>query len=215
MNLSKERALHALLIEKNKTEAAKACGITQRTMSNYLKDPEFVAAYNAAFNLMISKATRKAQQAMESAVDVLREVAENENETGATRATAARSLLEYGLRLSEISNVDKDNQEHTESDNNTNEETSSNEIDVDKCVKHFENYVDDELDLAIIMSEWHNCELNLGRFTLKILDAVVPMGKTYALFLGKEKAGEIFHRIGDMSEYVKKRYAEVKKTKNH
>lgn len=105
MTPNKEKALHALLTEKNKTEAAAACGITNRTMSNYLKDPEFMAAYNAAFGLIISKATRKAQQSMESAVNVLREVAENKSETGATRVAAARSLLEYGLRLTEFNDI--------------------------------------------------------------------------------------------------------------
>jgi len=107
MTLNKEKALAALLTERNKTEAAAACGITNRTMSNYLKDPEFVAAYNAAFGVMINKATRKAQQSMESAVNVLREVAENKAETGATRVAAARSILEFGLRMTEFNDIAK------------------------------------------------------------------------------------------------------------
>lgn len=107
MTLNKEKALQALLTERNKTEAAAACGITNRTMSNYLKDPEFVAAYNAAFGVMINKATRKAQQSMESAVNVLREVAENKSETGATRVAAARSILEFGLRMTEFNDIAK------------------------------------------------------------------------------------------------------------
>ena len=93
------------LTEKNRKEAAAAAGITYRTLTNYLKDPDFQAAYNAAFGLIIGKATRKAQQSMESAVDVLREIAENRNENGATRVNAARSIIEFGLKLTEFSDI--------------------------------------------------------------------------------------------------------------
>ena len=114
MTPSKERALQALLSEKNHKEAAAAAGITYRTLTNYLRDPDFQAAYNAAFGLIISKATRKAQKSMECAVDVLREIAENKNENGATRVNAARSIIEYGLKLTEFSDIlkfieDRDN----------------------------------------------------------------------------------------------------------
>lgn len=105
MTPNKERALQALLSERNHTQAAAAAGITYRTLTNYLKDPEFQAAYNAAFGLIIGKATRKSQQSMESAVDVLREIAENKNETGATRVNAARSIIEFGLKLTEFSDI--------------------------------------------------------------------------------------------------------------
>ena len=105
MTESKERALRALLSERNHKQAAAAAGITYRTLTNYLKDPEFQRAYNAAFGLIIGRATRNAQQSMESAVDVLREIAENKNESGATRVNAARSILEFGLKLTEFSDI--------------------------------------------------------------------------------------------------------------
>ena len=103
MTHMKEKALYALLTKRNKTEAAAACGITCRTLHNYLKDPEFIQAYNAAFGLMINKAMRKAQQSMEGAVEVLQEIAADQREDGATRVNAARSIIEYGLKLSEQS----------------------------------------------------------------------------------------------------------------
>ena len=103
MTQTKEKVLHALLTERTTTAAAAACGITDRTIRNYLRDPEFIQEYNAAFGLMINKAMRKAQQSMESAVEVLQEIAADQREDGAIRVNAAQSIIEYGLKLSEQS----------------------------------------------------------------------------------------------------------------
>lgn len=105
MSPSKERALQALLTEKDRKSAAEAAGITTRTLANYLKDAEFMRAYNAKFGLIIASATRKAQSCMGSALAVLQEVAENRNENGATRVQAARSILEYSLKLTEFNDI--------------------------------------------------------------------------------------------------------------
>ena len=46
MTHKKERLLAALLTSRTKKEAAKAAGISERTMCTYFDDPEFRAAYN-------------------------------------------------------------------------------------------------------------------------------------------------------------------------
>ena len=78
MTPKKEKALAALLTCPTKDTAAKQAGITGRTMSIYLQDPEFQAEYRKAFGNLVESATRQAQQ---------------------IRVSAARSLLEYSLKL--------------------------------------------------------------------------------------------------------------------
>ena len=48
MTHKKERLLAALLTSRTKKEAAKAAGISERTMRTYFDDPEFRAAYKQA-----------------------------------------------------------------------------------------------------------------------------------------------------------------------
>lgn len=99
------RALQALLTEPTKEQASKAAGISTRTMSTYLANPEFQQAYKKAFGELITDATRQAQQALSPALSALRDIVEDGNETSSARIAAARTLLEYGLRLTEISDI--------------------------------------------------------------------------------------------------------------
>lgn len=96
-----EKALAALLTHKTKQEAARAAGIDPRTLRRYFEDPEFQKAYRAAFGGLVEDATRRAQQSIAPALQVLRELAEDGEEQGQVRVSAARSLLEYSLRLTE------------------------------------------------------------------------------------------------------------------
>lgn len=105
MTPAKERALQALLTEKDKKTAATAAGISYRTILNYMNDAEFMTAYDAAYGKIITNATRTAQRNMESALDVLKEIADNKAETGAARVAAARATLEYSLKLTEMHDV--------------------------------------------------------------------------------------------------------------
>jgi len=50
-------------------------------------------------------ATREAQQALSPALQALREIVENPEENSSNRISAARSLLEHGLRLTEFSDI--------------------------------------------------------------------------------------------------------------
>lgn len=105
MTPSKEKALAALLTSKTKNEAAAAAGIAPRTLRDYLADPEFQAAYAAAFRNLVTDATREAQATLSPAICVLRAIMEDEEENTGARIAAARTLLEYGLRFTEFSDI--------------------------------------------------------------------------------------------------------------
>lgn len=105
MTPNQQRALQALLTQPNKKAAAEAAGITPRTMTTYLSDPDFQREYKKAFGQLVQDATRQAQQALSPALSALLDIVKDEDENSSARIAAARSLLEYGLRLTEFSDI--------------------------------------------------------------------------------------------------------------
>lgn len=105
MTPKKQKALLALLTYPTREKAAKAAGITSKTLRGYLADPEFQAEYKKAFAGLVEDATRKVQQTLEPAVAVLREIMEDSSENGQVRVSAARSVLEYGLKMTEQTDI--------------------------------------------------------------------------------------------------------------
>ncbi len=100
-----QRALRALLTQPTKTDAARDAGISPRTLRDYLADEGFQQEYKRAFDELVTDATRQAQRALSPAISALRSIVEDEEESSSARIAAARSLLEYGLRLTEFSDV--------------------------------------------------------------------------------------------------------------
>lgn len=101
MTPKKEKALAALLTHATKKEAAEAAGIDPRTMRRYFDDADFQRAYKKAFGGMVEDAARQAQQAIAPALSTLREIVEDGEADAQPRISAARSLLEFSLRMTE------------------------------------------------------------------------------------------------------------------
>lgn len=101
MTPRKERALQALLVCRTRSEAARAAGIGESTLREYMKDPEFLSRYREAFGNLLHDAARQAQQSISPALSTLREILEDSEEPAQARIQAARSTLEYALRLTE------------------------------------------------------------------------------------------------------------------
>ena len=105
MTHKKQQALLALLTNPTKEKAAAATGISSRTLRGYLADPEFQAEYKKAFAGMVEDATRQAQQAIAPALSTLRDIVEDAGEGSQFRISAARSILEYSLKLTEQNDI--------------------------------------------------------------------------------------------------------------
>lgn len=101
MTPRKEKALQALLVSRTRAEAAKAAGVGESTLREYMKDPEFSERYKAAFVCVVEDATRQAQRAIAPALSALQEIMENEDEPTTARIQASRSILEYAVKLGE------------------------------------------------------------------------------------------------------------------
>ena len=105
MTPKKQKALVALLTQPTKEKAAAAAGITSKTLRSYLDNPEFQAEYRKAFAQLVEGATRQAQRTLDPAIAVLREIMQDGGENGQVRVSAARSVLEYGLKMTEQTDI--------------------------------------------------------------------------------------------------------------
>lgn len=104
----KEKALQALLVSRTRAEAAKAAGIGESTLREYMKDPEFCAAYKSAAAGIMDGATRQLQQNLTSAIDRLAQIVADDEENSMAQISATKTLLDYGLRFTEFNDVLKE-----------------------------------------------------------------------------------------------------------
>lgn len=108
MTTRQTKAIAALVSEPTKKAAAEKAGISESTLRSYLADPDFQRAYKEAFSDLVSDATKQAQRSLSPALKTLLEIVEDADETATARISAARSLLEYGLKLTEINDILRD-----------------------------------------------------------------------------------------------------------
>ena len=88
-------------------QAAQKAGIGLTTLKRYLDEPEFQTAYQKAVTKLLEEASVQAKQGLSPALSCLREIVEDRKTAATARIQAARSLLEYGLRLTETVDVMK------------------------------------------------------------------------------------------------------------
>ena len=100
-----QRALQALLEAPDKRTAARLANIGERTLRTYLSDPAFAAELQRFQAEQIADAAQRGRQSMTGAMDALRAVMDDESQNGQTRVQAARSILEYSLKLDERENI--------------------------------------------------------------------------------------------------------------
>lgn len=105
MTNKRARALQALLTCPTQAEAAKAAGVGLTTLKRYLNDAEFQQEYQKAVSGLIAEAATQAKQSLNPALSTLGEVMRDSGQNGQVRVSAARSLLEYGLKLTEQADI--------------------------------------------------------------------------------------------------------------
>lgn len=96
---NREKAMAALLSSDTQAEAAAKCGLSARSLRGYLAEPAFNAEYQRRKRQLVSEATKSIQASYQSAIRALRGIVESESSTGSEKISAARSLLEFGLRF--------------------------------------------------------------------------------------------------------------------
>lgn len=90
-----EQALAALLLHANLAAAAAACGVNERTLRRWLRQPRFAREYARRKREVVEAAVARLQRTMGAAVDTLRALLSCDHP--GTRCRAAVEILQQGL----------------------------------------------------------------------------------------------------------------------
>lgn len=101
---TKDKVMAALLCSLTEKEAAEKAGVTDRTVRNYLADEDFYKEYREKRRQMVSKATGALQKSMVAAAVTLDFIMRN-SEKMVERMAAAKCILDYGLRYTEMNDL--------------------------------------------------------------------------------------------------------------
>ena len=105
MKKNDEKLLLALLTTSTISGAAEKAGVTEKTIRNRLSDNDFRAEYKRRQSMTLDAACKALQEAMTDAVDVLTDIMKETRASAANRISAARSVLEYGYKLTELTDL--------------------------------------------------------------------------------------------------------------
>jgi DNA-binding MurR/RpiR family transcriptional regulator len=99
---AQHRVLIALLEQPTVAEAAESAGVHRATVYRWLQAEDFRTAYRDARREAVSRATARLQQKSSEAVEALREVVADKSQQGASRVGAARVILDYAAKMTEL-----------------------------------------------------------------------------------------------------------------
>ena len=105
MKNNDEKILCALIAHKTITAAAASAGVSERTVYSRLADDAFRAEYDRRQRTTLDHACKTLQAALTDAVEVLTAIMADSQNAPQSRITAARSVLEYGVKLTELTDL--------------------------------------------------------------------------------------------------------------
>lgn len=100
----RDNAILALLSERTITEAARRCGVGERTLRRWLTEPAFKAGCDAARAEIFQNAMARIQVLVHRAVDTLADLLAARKHP-AVRLGAARTVVEVGLHQHEATTI--------------------------------------------------------------------------------------------------------------
>ena len=100
-----EKILAALIATRSVPEAAAASGVSERTIYSRLADESFQAEYEARRRCTLDHACKALQGALTDAVEVLTTIMKDASASPGSRITAARSVMDYGIKLTELTDL--------------------------------------------------------------------------------------------------------------
>jgi hypothetical protein len=97
-----ELALQAVISHPTLKEAALAAGVSESTLWRYMQDEQFSRKLREARREAVNHAVIRLQRASGDAVTVLRDLMMKEDAPASARITAARTVLDYSIRVVEM-----------------------------------------------------------------------------------------------------------------
>lgn len=101
----RERVLNALLTHTTVQAAAKSIEMPLRTMYSVMAKPEFKEELREHRQKVVEASCTALQANMGEATAVLAEIMHDETQPARDRVTAARSIVEFGLRSAELVDI--------------------------------------------------------------------------------------------------------------
>ena len=105
-NLKMEEAVLALLTQRNLEEAAKSVGIDVKTLTRWMKDPEFDASYRQAKREAFGQAVARLHQMSGAAVSTLGKVMIDPSTPASTKVRAADSIFNHTVKVIELEDLE-------------------------------------------------------------------------------------------------------------
>lgn len=100
-----EEAIAALLSHSSIPEAARAINLGEKTLWRWLQDDDFRKAYMEARAEVVRHAVVQVQTCMNEAVGTLREVMSDPQAPASSRVSAAKSMLDLGVKAVEVEDL--------------------------------------------------------------------------------------------------------------
>ena len=104
--VSDEKLLEALIINGGASGAAAALGISRNAVYKRLGNDDFRQQYEALQTVLLSTAATTMSDALDDAVNCLREMVNDDYANPNTRVSAADSLLRHCARYVELSSIE-------------------------------------------------------------------------------------------------------------
>ena len=104
---SQQRTLASLLTERDIRSAAVSAGVSERSIYRWLADPTFKAELARREGELIDQAARRLVTLQDAAIAVFDDVLSSLTAKDADKLRAAQCVLDYLLRLRELSTVEE------------------------------------------------------------------------------------------------------------
>ena len=103
--VSREAAITALVAQPTIKGAAASCGISEKTLHAWLKEPDFSKRLRDAQQEVTRGTIGRILSTVGFAIDTLAEIAADSETAPGPRVTAAKALLEHSLKVYELEAV--------------------------------------------------------------------------------------------------------------
>lgn len=101
-----EEAIAALLTQRNIEDAAKAVGVSTKTLFRWTKDPVFDAEYRKARHAAFSQSIARLQQGCSAAATTMLKIMLDQDAPASTRVRAAECVMNHATTAIEIEDIE-------------------------------------------------------------------------------------------------------------
>jgi AcrR family transcriptional regulator len=103
--LKREKAIQALMTHRSVEAAARAAGVSKRTLYRYLHEPEFQDACREAKQAVVSQSMARLQFASSAAASTLLKLMVDPSTPASVKARVADSILNHAVKATEMEAV--------------------------------------------------------------------------------------------------------------